>query len=104
MRNAEQSSSSCDNVNRSSDEPPKNTKDISAQASPLKPLDEETEEFLRFPPSNQQTLVCDWYKELVNKTHCLTEAKKPYLPQSKNAANEGNTGFSFYILCLILFY
>ena len=98
MRNEEQSSS-FDNVNRSSDEPPKNSNDFSSQASPLTLLDEKTEEFLRFPPSNQQILDCDWYKDLLNKKHRLTETNTQDLPQSSTSnqeANEGNTVFSIY--------
>lgn len=74
----------------------------SSQTSPLMPLDEETEEFICFPPSNQQTLDCDWYKELVNNKHRLTEAKTQDLAQSSTsnqASHDGNTVFTIYILC-----
>ena len=72
----------------------------SSSPSLLTSLDEETEEFLRFPPSCQQTLDCDWYMKLVNKKRRLMEKETQDLSRS-SSSNGGITvfknccGFSF---------
>ena len=60
-------------------------------SSPISPLTPEDEEILAYPPSNQQTLDCDWYRQLVDKKRLLTEAQTEDLPQSASTSNQPST-------------
>ena len=73
-----------DRVSKSIDEYPENP-------SSLSPLTPEEEEILAFPPSNQQTLDCDWYQRLINKKRRLTEAQTQDCPQSASTSNQPST-------------
>ena len=88
--------SSPSSVSRSSDELSENSCYPSSPQSALTSLDEETEEFLRFPPSNQQTLDCEWYQKLIDKKRSLTEAGKPVLPRSPTIVDPSVEGKYVY--------
>ena len=88
-------------VSTTFEEVPENSNNQSSSSSPLTPLDKETEKFLRFPPSNQQTLECEWYKELINRKrlHAETFNLAQSTSTSKQAVDDGNTVFQF-IFCV----
>ena len=59
------SAETSDRVSKSIDEYPENPSSIS-------PLTPEEEEILAVPPSNQQTLDCEWNRRLTDKKRLLT--------------------------------